>query len=93
VTITDPDPEFSSLAPEPVVFETDAAPALSSWEPEPATEPEPVSEPEPLAEPEPVAEPEPDKSELVNQVMARFGVPSWEAWAMTIPELIKKLED
>jgi hypothetical protein len=34
----------------------------------------------------------PDKSDLVNEVMARFGVPSWEAWDMSIAELTKKLE-
>jgi hypothetical protein len=34
----------------------------------------------------------PDKSELVNQAMDRFGIPSWEAWDMTVAELAKKLE-
>jgi hypothetical protein len=35
----------------------------------------------------------PDKSELVNEVMARFRIPSYEAWAMTIPDLQKKLKE
>jgi hypothetical protein len=34
-----------------------------------------------------------DKSLLVDAVMTRFGVPSYEAWAMTIPDLIEKLEN
>lgn len=38
------------------------------------------------------AKPAPDKSDLVNEVMARFGTPSWEAWDMTVAELTKKLE-
>lgn len=33
-----------------------------------------------------------DKSLLVHAVMQRFGTPSYEAWDMTIPELIEKLE-
>lgn len=33
-----------------------------------------------------------DKSELVDQVMTRLAIPSWEAWAMTVPALKKKLE-
>lgn len=33
-----------------------------------------------------------DKSELVDQVMTRFAIPSYEAWAMTVPALTKKLE-
>lgn len=35
---------------------------------------------------------ETDKSELVTQVMQRFGVPSYKAWDMTVAELTKKLE-
>lgn len=34
-----------------------------------------------------------DKSLLVDAAMKRFGVPSYEAWALTIPELIEKLEN
>lgn len=34
----------------------------------------------------------PDKSELVNELMERFGTPSYEAWAMSVAELTKKLE-
>jgi hypothetical protein len=34
-----------------------------------------------------------DKSLLVDAVMKRFGVPSYEAWAMNIPDLIEKLEN
>jgi hypothetical protein len=33
-----------------------------------------------------------DKSLLVDAAMKRFGLPSYEAWALTIPELIEKLE-
>lgn len=33
----------------------------------------------------------PTKDELVAQAIDR-GVPSYEAWAMTVPELTKKLE-
>lgn len=34
-----------------------------------------------------------EKSALVNEVMRRFpSIPSWEAWAMSVPELNKKLE-
>ncbi|WP_158548799.1 hypothetical protein [Blastococcus sp. TF02A-26] len=32
-----------------------------------------------------------DKSELVDQAMS-LGVPSYEAWAMTVPALTKMLE-
>lgn len=34
----------------------------------------------------------PDKSELVNEVMQRFGVASYEAWNMTVEDLNKKLK-
>lgn len=34
----------------------------------------------------------PDKSELVKEVMQRFGTPSYEAWDMTVEELSKKLK-
>lgn len=33
-----------------------------------------------------------DKSLLVDEVMRRHGTPSYEAWAMNIPDLIEKLE-
>lgn len=33
-----------------------------------------------------------DKSELVAEVMDRFRTPSYEAWAMTIPDLQKMLK-
>lgn len=33
-----------------------------------------------------------DKSDLVNEVMDKHGIPSWEAWDLTVPELRKKLE-
>lgn len=33
-----------------------------------------------------------DKSVLVDAVMTRFGMPSYDAWDMTIPDLIAKLE-
>jgi hypothetical protein len=35
----------------------------------------------------------PDKSELVNEAMRRFGIPSYEAWAMTVEDLTKKLKE
>lgn len=34
-----------------------------------------------------------DKSDLVNEVMARFKTPSYEAWEMTVPELAAKLKE
>lgn len=34
-----------------------------------------------------------DKSELVLQVMDRFGTPSYEAWDMTIPDLRAMLKE
>lgn len=34
----------------------------------------------------------PDKSDLVNEVMRRARIPSWEAWDMTVDELNAKLK-
>lgn len=34
-----------------------------------------------------------DKSDLVNLAMQEKGIPSWEAWDMTVPALKKLLED
>lgn len=89
------------MNPEPTQFdvEPDVEPVLD-LPPVPALESEPTpvfqsafeSASEPQPEPAPAPEPEPDKSDLVNEVMARLGTPSWEAWAMTVPELTKKLE-
>lgn len=38
------------------------------------------------------AEQKVDKSDLVNRAMQEKGIPSWEAWDMTIPNLKKLLE-
>lgn len=54
---------------------------------EPATQPDEV-----VADDEPQREPLPShKDELVAVAIDR-GIPSYEAWAMTVPELTKRLE-
>jgi hypothetical protein len=76
---------------EPVLEE--ATPAFEAGvELQPVPEPDPELQLEAAPEPEPEPGPEPDQSDLVNEVMARFGTPSWEAWATPVPDLIKKLE-
>lgn len=36
---------------------------------------------------------EKDKSDLVNDAMARLGMPSYEAWDLTVDELRDKLKE
>lgn len=52
-------------------------------EPTPATAADTAPEQEPTEPPE--------QSDLVAQAIAR-GIPSYEAWAMTIPDLMTRLE-